>query len=111
MKRRIEERITLRHRTKTRHIQDLLRFSKNSKDTIQESLNKVNAIRRQQLEKITDEVADNLSSEMDEENYHENIQDLQQEIDQMEHEELHKQGLDSMKFMQNGRKKEVGQEK
>jgi hypothetical protein len=48
---RIQERITLRHRTKNQHIQNLLRFSKHNQQSIQDSLKEVNAIRQQQLEK------------------------------------------------------------
>lgn len=60
-KQRVYERITLRHRSKNKHIQNLLRFSKNNKDTIQNTLNEVNAIRQQQLEKVNEEFRERMS--------------------------------------------------
>lgn len=38
-KQRIKERITLRHNTKNKHIQNLLRFNRNEKNSIQNSIN------------------------------------------------------------------------
>lgn len=38
-KQRMKERITLRHRSKSQHIQNLLRFSKSNKQGIQDTLN------------------------------------------------------------------------
>lgn len=46
------ERISLRHKTKSRHIQDLMRFSKGSKNKIQDSINELNRIRKEQLERL-----------------------------------------------------------
>jgi U3 small nucleolar RNA-associated protein 14 len=51
MKNRIQERISLRHNTKNKHIQNLLRFSKFNKDSVQDAINEVNQIRHKQLEK------------------------------------------------------------
>ena len=107
---RIQERITLRHRTKNQHIQNLLRFSKHNQQSIQDSLNEVNAIRQQQLEKMHVD-NDNMSQELDNENYRQNLEDLQQEVDQMEQEPSPKHGLESMKFMQVGKKREIDQHK
>ena len=39
MKNRIKERINLRHNSKNKHIQNLLRFSKYNKDGVQEAMN------------------------------------------------------------------------
>lgn len=60
-KQRIHERITLRHKSKNRHIQDLLRFSKGNKDSIQDSINEVNKIRREQLEKVNEAFLEKMS--------------------------------------------------
>ena len=70
----------MRHNTKNKHIQNLLRFSKYNKDSIQEAMNEVNQIRQKQLEKnkIDEEILGNLSEEYDDENYREQaIMDLQ----------------------------------
>ena len=68
-KQRIHERITLRHKTKKKHIQDLLRFSKGNKNNIQDSINEVSRIRREQLEKVNQAFMDKISEEYDDENY------------------------------------------
>jgi hypothetical protein len=67
MKNRIKERINLRHNSKNKHIQNLLRFSKYNKDGVQEAMNEVNQIRQKQLErnKIDEEILGNLSEEYD----------------------------------------------
>jgi hypothetical protein len=39
MKNRIKERISLRHNSKNKHIQNLLRFNKFNKDSIQDAMN------------------------------------------------------------------------
>lgn len=76
-KNRIKERINLRHKTKNKHIQNLLRFNKNEKNNIQKSINEVNEIRAQQLEKINDKMIDEISEEYDDENFREQaIKDL-----------------------------------
>lgn len=49
MKNRIKERINLRHNSKNKHIQNLLRFSKYNKDAVQDAMNEVNLIRQKQL--------------------------------------------------------------
>lgn len=113
-KQRIHQRITLRHKTKNKHIQDLLRFSKGNKNTIQDSINEVNRIRRQQLEKVNETFLDKMSEEYDEENYREEaLKDLQKEIDEMqeEKEEQPKKGIDGMKFMKLGREKEMKEDR
>lgn len=71
MKNRIKERINLRHNSKNKHIQNLLRFSKYNKDGVQEAMNEVNQIRQKQLERnrIDEEILGNLSEEYDDENY------------------------------------------
>lgn len=50
-KQRIKERLTLRHKTQGKHIKDLVRFMKGDKNSIQQSINEVNEIRKRQLEK------------------------------------------------------------
>lgn len=70
-KQRIHERITLRHKSKNKHIQELLRFSKGNKNSIQDSINEVNKIRREQLEKVNEAFLEKMSEEYDEDNYRE----------------------------------------
>jgi U3 small nucleolar RNA-associated protein 14 len=111
IKHRIQERITLRHRAKNKHIQNLLRFNKNNTQSIQENINQINSIRQQQLQKHQQEWAEDLSEELDQQNYQNNLEELQQEVDQMEEEAAPKQGLDSMKFMQIGKQKELAQQR
>lgn len=70
-KNRIKERITLRHKTKNKHIQNLLRFNKNEKNGIQSSINEVNELRAKQLEKVNEHMLDDISEEYDDENFRE----------------------------------------
>ena len=65
---RIQERISLRHKTKTKHIQDMMRFQKGNKNAIQNEINDLNRIRREQLEKLNQEMLEDLSEEYDDEN-------------------------------------------
>lgn len=48
-KKRIKERITLKHSSKTKHIKNLLRFNRNEKNSIQASINQINNIRHREM--------------------------------------------------------------
>ena len=51
-RKRIKERISLRHNSKNKHIQNLLRFNRSEKNGIQTTMNEVNEIRRKELERV-----------------------------------------------------------
>lgn len=87
----------------------MLRFSKGNKNSIQDSINEVNKIRREQLEKVNEAFLEKMSEEYDEDNYREEaLNDLQKEIDEIEEErEEPTKGLEGMKFMKLGREREL----
>lgn len=58
---RIKERITLRHSTKSKHIQNLLKFNKNEKATVQQSINEINALKQKQMERVNEEMIEEIS--------------------------------------------------
>lgn len=58
----------MRHKIKNKHIQDLMRFQKGDKNVVQNSINELNKIRREQLEKLNDELLKDISEEYDDEN-------------------------------------------
>lgn len=91
----------------------MLRFSKSNKNAIQDSINEVNLIRKQQLEKVNEINLEQMSEEYDDEKYREEaLDELQKEIDEMEDEkEEPKKGLEGMKFMKLGREKEMNDDK
>ena len=76
-KRYIKERIELKHRSKNQHIKTLLRFGKHNKQAVQDAMNEVNAIRRQQHEKNQQEIGDDLSDELLDDNKEDNLHHLQ----------------------------------
>lgn len=65
MKQRIKERITLRHSTKSKHIQNLLRFNRNEKNSIQNTINEINDLRHKNLEKLNEDMMEEVSEEYD----------------------------------------------
>lgn len=85
----------------------MLRFSKGNKNSIQDSINEVNKIRREQLEKVNEAFLEKMSEEYDEDNYREEaLNDLQKEIDEIEEEkEEPTKGLEGMRFMKLGRER------
>ena len=80
-KKRIKERITLRHKTKNKHIQNLLRFNRSEKNGIQSSINEVNETRRKELERVNQDMLEQISEDYDDENFREEaMKDLEEEI-------------------------------
>ena len=61
MKKRIEERINLRHKNKSKYVQKLMRFNKNDRKGEQDSINELNQIRKKELEKVDPELIDEIS--------------------------------------------------
>jgi Ulp1 family protease len=90
-RKRVEERMGLRHSTKSQYVKNLLRFGGSDQKNIQNSIQEVAQKHKSLVKKIHNlEQQDNLSQDYDENEY---INQAKEDLEALEQEEIKKSGL------------------